>query len=187
MRARISVAAAAALSLWTFSAIGQEPDSRLERFHEFFEQFMDSEWSYHTRMTGPDGEVVYEGEDLRTYTFGIRKRFAIENVYQEQDDGTRTHVALSLIGVDQNTGELRLSSFWPWQPTALGEVSIEMRHGSDGVALIGKGKPAGVDYPRIAFECRFETADLYRCETETISEDGTRYRSNVETFERRAS
>lgn len=34
---------------------------------------------------------------------------------------------------------------------------------------------------------RVETADLYLCETETITADGMRYRSNVETFEHRAS
>ena len=157
-------------------------------FQDFFRTLTTSGWTYHTRMTGPDGKTQFEGEDFRTYRFGVRGRFVIEDVYHVNEDGECTHAGIQLVGVDADTGQLNISQFWSWQPTILGDVGARLVDDGSGTRrLTGIARPAGLPHPTLSFECAFQNDDLLRCVTDTETEDGVRFRSNVETFSRRAS
>lgn len=185
---RLSATCSALLPAMLISNVcaAEDPDPQLDRFHAFAAPFLDGEWDYHNRMTGPGGEVTYEGDDLRTYTLGIRNRFLIETVYSEDDDGTRVHTGLTLIGVDLETGRVSISPYWSWQATAIGVIEAEIRELQDGrLGLIGKGGPPGLDFPVVELECGFVSDSAYRCETHMTIADGRRFKSSDETFVRR--
>ena len=164
----------------------QETTPSEQAFRDFFATFVASEWDYHTRMTGPDGETRYETTDIRTYRFGMRNRFVIEDVYASDDGGDRILSGVQLIGLDAESGTLHISQFWPWQPTLLGDVTARIEAAGGGrPGIVGVARPAGQDHPTYNFECEFQSDDVFRCVTEATPETGERYRSNVETFTRR--
>lgn len=164
----------------------QETSDEVRHFKEFFAAFADSEWTYHTHMTDAAGDTVYEGEDIRSYEFGVRDRFLIENVFGEEPDGSRTHTGIQLIGIDIKTGDINISQFWPWQSTLLGDVGARLEEQDDGsTRLVGIARPAGQKYPEFKFNCRFEDDGIYRCVTQARTADGNEYQSNVETLRRR--
>ena len=164
----------------------QDINAHLDRFHAFVSPLIGGEWSYHTRMTGPDGKVVFEGTDFRSFEHGMRGRFVIENVYHETEEGVREHAAVQLMGVDLESGRLHLAQYWPWQATRLGDVVAEIRPGDDenSSELRGEARAVGTDYPVIRFECRFTSAERYQCESRTYPEEGQPYSSNTETYTR---
>ena len=179
--------AAILTSMLAFSpfALAQDDHPGLDAFQQFFSPFPGHEWLYHTKMTSPDGATIYEGTDVRRYRSGMRGRFVIEDVYSIEDDGSETHVAVQLMGFDVNSGEIRLSAFWPWQAALLGDVTAEIGTGDHGETfLTGNARPLGKENFVIEFGCGFVDEDIYVCRSMTY--DGAiAYESNVETYTRR--
>ena len=103
-------------------------------------------------MTDKAGDVVLDAADIRRYRLGIRDRYVIESAYSPDDEAT--HVGMTLIGVDMETGRVNFSAFWPWKSTALGSLEAELELKADGRSrLRGTGRPAGQAFPMIDIEC----------------------------------
>ena len=88
-----------------------EPD-QLSRFQTFFAPLLEGEWVYHTRMTGPDGKVAFDGEDSRQYRLGVRGRFLIEDVFRADGE----HVGIQLYGLNVQTGDIHVPQYWSYPP-----------------------------------------------------------------------
>ena len=73
---------------------------------------LESEWVYHTRMTGPDGKVAFDGEDSRQYRLGVRGRFLIEDVFRADGE----HVGIQLYGLNVQTGDIHVPQYWSYPP-----------------------------------------------------------------------
>jgi hypothetical protein len=125
---------------------------------------------------------VYEGDDYRSYRLGIRNRFVIEDIYAEQEDGSRAHTAIQLIGLNPKTGGVDFSSFWPWSSTNTTRMRATLSVENGVRKLKGIGVPAGQDWPRIHLECSMEDETKMDCSTEGELEDGTRFDRSDETF-----
>ena len=186
MKNQFMIVAAIAFSFPAFAANAQDTNVHKQQFHAFFSPLLEGEWIYHSRMTDEDGDVLFDGTDIRQYSFGVRGNFLIENVFQEDENGGRTHIAIQLIGLDTGTGEVHWSSYWPWQATKIADASGEIQLEANGAyKLTATARPARQDFPVFSLMCQMENTDAYKCTTSAKASDGTDYTSNVETFTRR--
>jgi hypothetical protein len=173
------------LTLLVGSSASAAEDSDL--FHRFADQFVGSDWDYHTRMMSAAKDVTFDGSDIRSFRYGMRGNFLIADVYAEEN-GQRTHVAVELAGWDRQQERLQLAQYWPWQASRLGDVRAKLRVQSSGaIGLNATARPAGQDFPRLDIACEMLDADTYRCETQTTTKSGETFLSNVETSRRRAT
>lgn len=181
---RLSIAALAALSIVVTSNAQDSNPAATEAFHDYFEPFLEGEWLYHIQLRDKDGKVIYEGDDYRTYKLGVSDRFVIEDIYADDEDGNRNHVAIQLIGLNPKAGAVDFSSFWPWSSTSTVKMRATISN-DDGVkSLKGMGVPAGQHWPRIHLVCTMQSDTSMVCKTEGELEDGTRFDRSDETFSR---
>ena len=144
------------------------PSSPDEQFRSAFDRFVGEDWLFYIELFGADGEVTFSGVDIRRFEYGIGGVFLIENVYRMEDEA---HIGIQLIGLDRQAGTVHLSTFFPWQPTALAEVTGRFTE-SGGIS--GQSKARLLDGTEVNGRFACEWLDgRWTCSSHIIEPDGT--------------
>ena len=169
-----------AMLAFAYSAIAQDTSAD-EAFHSVFDRFVGEEWLFHIEMYDADGNVSFSGVDVRRFQFGVGGTFLIENVYRTEDDA---HIGIQLIGLNRQNGTIHLSTFFPWQATALAEVSGRFT-GTDGIE--GESSATLPDGTQLAgrFACQWLDG-RWTCESFIKLPDGSERRGDRNFYCRRS-
>ena len=139
-----------------------------ETFRSVFDPFIGEDWLFHIEMYGPDGNVTFSGVDIRRFQYGVGGVFLIENVYRPDDEA---HIGIQLIGLNGQVGTIHLSTFFPWKPTALANVT---GHFSDAGGVEGTSAAELPDGSVIngRFSCEWLDG-RWTCESYVVNPDGS--------------
>ena len=170
-----------ALSIASSVAFAEELTTD-EMFRSVFDRFIGDEWLFHIEMYDAEGNVSFSGVDVRRFEYGIGGAFLIENVYRPEDDA---HIGIQLIGLDRQSGTIHLSTFFPWQATALADVSGRF---TDSGGVEGRSAATLPDGTKIngRFSCEWQD-DRWACESFLKSPDGGERRGDRNFYCRRSA
>ena len=139
-----------------------------EQFRSAFDRFVGEDWLFYIELFGADGELTFSGVDIRRFEYGIGGAFLIENVYRMEDEA---HIGIQLIGLDRQAGTIHLSTFFPWQSTALADVTGSFTE-SGGVSGGSRARLADGTEINGRFSCDW-IDERWTCSSHVIEPDGT--------------
>ena len=163
------------------TAIGEQSPAD-ERFRSVFDPFVGDEWLFHIEMYDAEGNVSFAGVDVRRFEYGVGGTFLIESVFRPEDDA---HIGIQLIGLDRQAGTIHLSTFFPWQATALADVSGRF---TDSGGVEGKSTATLPDGTSISgrFACEWQD-DRWTCESFVKTPGGGERRGDRNYYCRRSA
>ncbi len=158
-----------------------QPASPDDRFHATFDRFIGEDWLFFIDLYDADGNVTYSSVDIRRFEYGIGGAFLIEDAYRMEDE---VHLGIQLIGLDKQAGNIHLSTFFQWQPTALAEVSGQFTESGGVQGRSSARLPDGTNVNE-RFECEW-LDDRWTCASYRIEADGSESISNRNYYCRRS-
>ena len=154
-------------ALLTGVAQADDSVSAQDQFHTTFDRFIGEDWLFHIELFDAEENLTFKGVDIRRFEFGVGGTFVIENVYRMEDEA---HIGIQLIGFNRQAGSIHLSTFFPWQATALADTEARFIDGGvEGTshALLPDGSEVNA-----RFACSWIN-DRWTCESRVINPDGS--------------
>lgn len=86
-----------------------------EDFEAFFQKTI-GEWQLTIRDFDKEGNITYEGQQIRNFKWVVGNRYIEEKAFIIRDTGEIINLGIILYSLSEDTGEVLNISFWPRSP-----------------------------------------------------------------------